>query len=233
MKNYTKKTNIGKEYELERKILIEESIIPQGVCDERVLNALQAVPRHYFVPPKYKRDAYLDITIPTNSGQVVSQPSIIGIMVQALGLIGSERILEIGTGTGYLTAILSLLAKEIYTIELLPQLSKLAERNLKKLGYTNIHLITGNGLRGLPSKAPFDCIISDAAIPNIPTRWINQLKKKGRIVAPIGKDIWHQKLIVGTKQNNTLCLQKLQSVQITPVLETKPLKLTNGVSIQQ
>lgn len=230
MKKLTRKRTSLTKYELERNILVEEYIKPLGVQDERVLEALTTVPRHYFVPVKYKKDAYLDITIPTRAGQVVSQPSLVGIMAQALHLTGIERVLEIGTGTGYLTAVLSLLAKEVFTIEILPTLAKKAQKTLEKLGYTNVHVSTGNGLPGLPSKAPFDCIIVDGAVPHVPKTWIAQLKESGRIVVPIGKDIWHQTLMAGAKQNGKLHLRKLRSVQITPILETRRLKLEDGIT---
>ncbi len=212
-----------------RKILVEEYIKPLGVVDKRVLNALETVPRHLFVPSKYKDEAYLDITLPTRAGQVVSQPSLVGFMLQALKLKGTEKVLEIGTGTGYMSALLSHLAKEVYTIEILPSLAKKAKNTLSKLGYTNVHVITGNGIPGLPQHAPFDAIVVDAAVPHIFPAWIEQLKEGGRIVVPIGKNIWEQKLMSGVKRNGRIYLHKLKSVQITPIIETRKLKIVNGV----
>jgi protein-L-isoaspartate(D-aspartate) O-methyltransferase len=227
-----KKKTIRKRPKLDeqlRKILVEEYIKPLGVVDKRVLRALEAVPRHLFVPSKYKDEAYLDITLPTRAGQVVSQPSLVGLMVQALKLKGTEKVLEIGTGTGYMSAVLSHLAKEVYTIEIIPALAKKATNTLTKLGYTNVHVITGNGLYGLAQFAPFDAIVVDAAVPHIPQTWIQQLKEEGRIVVPLGKNIWDQKLMSGVKRNGRIYLHKLKSVQITPIIETRKLKSVNGV----
>lgn len=201
------------------KILVEEYIKPLGVTDSRVIDALEHVPRHLFVASKYKDEAYLDISLPTRAGQVVSQPSLVGIMVQALQLSGAEKVLEIGTGTGYMSAVLSHLAKEIYTIELLPSLAGKAKRVFEKLGYKNIHVVVGDGLPGLPQYAPFDAIVLDAAVPTIPDSWIDQLNNGGKIVAPIGKDYWHQHLMLGIKKDGKLTLRKLQSVQLTPLVE--------------
>lgn len=211
------------------KILAEEHVKPWGVTDKRILDALENVPRHEFVSSKYKDVAYLDVSISTRASQVVSQPPLIGIMVQALKLSGNEKVLEIGTGTGYTSAVLSLLAKEVYTIELLPSLAEKTKKVFEKLGYKNIHIVVSDGLPGLPQYAPFDVIVVDVALPYIPDSWVNQLNNGGKIVASIGKDFWHQQLVVGVKRDGKLTVRNLQYARLIPLIE-KPKKIFQEVA---
>lgn len=206
-------------YDILRDILVQEVIRPAGVHDKRVLQALRIVPRHLFVSAKYRNEAYIDVSLPTRAGQVVSQPSLVGLMVQALKLKGEEKVLEIGTGTGYMTAVLAFLAKKVVTIEMLPSLAKRARKTLNQLGINNVQVLIGNGMPGFAKEAPFDAIIVDAAIPHIPQAWTEQLKEGGRIVLPLGKDIFHQRLMSGVKRQGKIRLHKIKSVQITPLIE--------------
>jgi protein-L-isoaspartate(D-aspartate) O-methyltransferase len=157
-----------------------------GVTDARVLAAMDAVPRGLFVPAESKEEAYLDEPVPISHGQVTTQPSLVARMVEALELHGREKVLEIGTGYGYQTALLALLAHEVWSIELWTDLSDAAQAALGRRGIGNVNLIVGDGTRGLPEQAPFDAIIVAAAFPEVPGPLAEQLTPGGRLVQPIG-----------------------------------------------
>ncbi len=171
-----------------RQALVEESILPSGVTDQRVLKAFLTVPRHEFVFPEYTDQAYADGPLPIGEGQVITQPSLAARMTQALHLQGNERVLEVGTGCGYQAAILSLLAKAMYTIERLPALATSAQSVLRRLGYTNVSVFLGDGTKGLPAYAPFDAILVTAGGKRIPQPLLEQIKEGGYVVIPIGED---------------------------------------------
>ncbi len=201
-----------------RQVLVEKHIIPEGITDKRVLKAFLSVPRHEFVLPEYRDQAYYDGPLPIGEGQVITQPSLAARMTQALHLQGNEKVLEIGTGCGYQAAILSLLAKEIYTMERRQSLAERAKSVLHRLGYKNISVFTGDGTKGLPEYAPFDASIVTAGGPRIPQPLIEQLKEGGYFVMPIGEDITSHTLQAGRKMKGKLQLQNLGPVHFVPLI---------------
>jgi len=173
--------------DLLRRRMVEEQIRARGVCDERVLSVLEEVPRHLFVPPGLQGRAYDDDPLPIGEGQTISQPFIVAEMTQALRLSGSEKVLEIGTGSGYQTAILAKLCREVVTVERLASLSGAARKRLLALGISNVEYVVGDGSLGCPEKAPYDRILSAAASPDVPVPWMEQLAEGGIVVLPMGE----------------------------------------------
>lgn len=173
-------------YASEREQMVETQIVRRGVRDVRVLEAMREVPRHLFVAPEYRYLAYSDGPLPIGHGQTISQPYIVALMSELLQLKGDEKVLEVGTGSGYQAAVLSYLAREVHTIERYANLARYAAVILKELGLDNVHVHTGDGSKGLPEHAPFDAIIVTAAAPNIPRPLLDQLKDGGRLVIPVG-----------------------------------------------
>ena len=174
-----------KELAQARKALVAE-LRALGIRDERVLSAMARVPRHLFVPPKLLPYAYDDRPLPIGAGQTISQPYIVALSTQALELSPTDRVLEIGTGSGYQTAILAELAGGVYTIERIPELSQLARERLLSLGNENVRFRVGDGTKGWPEAAPFDAILVTAAAPTAPKSLLDQLAEDGRMVIPIG-----------------------------------------------
>ncbi len=185
------------EYAELRRRMVEEQIEARGVKDELVLNAMLKVPRHEFVPPALRDNAYDDTPLPIGYGQTISQPYIVALMTECLGLKGGEKVLEIGTGSGYQAAVLAEIAGEVYTIEIVEPLAKEAAERLERLGYENVHVRHGDGYYGWPEKAPFDGIIVTAAPDEVPKPLLDQLKPGGKLVIPVGE--WSQDLIVVSK----------------------------------
>ncbi len=173
-------------FEAERAAMVERQLHARGITEPAVLAAFRSVPRHEFVPADFARQAYADHPIPIGEEQTISQPYIVALMVSQLGLQGHERVLEIGTGSGYQTAILSQLALEVYSVERLSGLLRQAEDRLGRLGYTNIHLSPGNGTLGWIEHAPYEAIIVSAAAPDVPPALLDQLADGGRMVLPVG-----------------------------------------------
>ena len=174
------------EYEARRATMVEEQLSKRGINDPRVLEAMRKVPRHRFVPESARDEAYGDYPLPIGHGQTISQPYIVGFMTQALRVDSSHRVLEIGTGSGYQAAILAELARDVYTIEIIPALAKSAETLLADLGYRNVHVREGNGYLGWPEHAPFDRIIVTAAPDEVPPALLAQLKIGGLMAIPVG-----------------------------------------------
>jgi len=173
-------------YEQQRHLMVEYQLRARGIKDKRVLSAMETVQRHLFVDEDLQDRAYDDCALPIGEGQTISQPYMVAVMTELLELKGDEKVLEIGTGSGYQAALLSLLAAEVFTIERIEKLALRAQEKFKKLNYTNIHVVIGNGTLGLPEKAPFDAIIVTAATPKIPETYIQQLEINGRLVIPVG-----------------------------------------------
>jgi len=176
--------------------MIENQIKARGVKDPRVLSALLKVERHRFVPEEYASSAYSDQPLPIGEGQTISQPYIVALMTELLELKGDEKVLEIGTGSGYQAAVLAELAKEVYTIEIVEPLASSAKKRLLDLGYQNIKVKAGDGYLGWPEAAPFDAIIITCAPDHIPEPLIQQLKEGGRMVLPVGSYSQELKKIV-------------------------------------
>ncbi|MDD5669662.1 MAG: protein-L-isoaspartate(D-aspartate) O-methyltransferase [Candidatus Omnitrophica bacterium] len=190
-----------------RKEMVETQLIPRGISDKRVLEAFLNVPRHAFVPDKEKENAYNDFPLPIGNAQTISQPYIVALMTESLGLSGTEKVLEIGTGSGYQTAILAEIVKEVYSIERIPALAEKAERLLKELGYLNIHIISTDGTLGWEEKAPFDRIIITAASSQIPEPLIKQLKDNGKLILPLGTSLSQILTLVEKKKESIETLQ--------------------------
>jgi protein-L-isoaspartate(D-aspartate) O-methyltransferase len=166
--------------------MVNEQIISRGIHDERLLDALRRVPRHWFVPEEYTNVAYSDGPLPIGHGQTISQPYIVALMTELLELQGEEIVLEVGTGSGYQAALLAILAKQVHTIERHEGLAEKAERVLSKLGLTNVVVHVGDGTLGLPKYAPFKAIMITAAAPRVPQPLFEQLDEAGCIVLPEG-----------------------------------------------
>jgi protein-L-isoaspartate(D-aspartate) O-methyltransferase len=169
-----------------REQMVTAQLRGRGINDARVLEAMGKVPRHLFVASEYQSSAYEDHPLPIGAGQTVSQPYIVAFMLQVLSLKGSETVLEIGTGSGYQTALLAELAQEVYSVERIETLAQGAEAILRCLGHSNVSLIVGDGSRGLVEYAPFDAIVVSAAAPSIPRPLLEQLRPRGRMVIPVG-----------------------------------------------
>ncbi len=195
--------------------MVREQLQARDIKDQLVLEAMLKVPRHEFVPPEYRRSAYADGALPLKMGQTISQPYIVAYMTQALKLNGTERVLEIGTGSGYQAAILAEIAAEVYTIEILPQLQDEAVGVLNRLGYRNIQFRTGDGYMGWPEKAPFDCIIVTAAPEEVPQPLIDQLKEGGRMIIPVG--VMSQDLVLIEKEKSGITRRSTMAVRFVPM----------------
>ncbi|HEX8947402.1 MAG TPA: protein-L-isoaspartate(D-aspartate) O-methyltransferase [Dissulfurispiraceae bacterium] len=181
-----------------RDSMVDTQLLPRGIKDPRVLDAMRRVPRHLFMPDAVRGSAYEDIALSIGEGQTISQPYMVAIMTELLELKGNEKVLEIGTGSGYQAAILAELAREVYSVERLASLANEAAERLASLGYDNIHIEVGDGTKGLKSAAPFDRIVVTAAAPEIPSPLADQLREGGIIVAPVGERL-SQVLIKGKK----------------------------------
>jgi protein-L-isoaspartate(D-aspartate) O-methyltransferase len=187
--------------------MIEYDLKDRGIRDKRLLEAFRRIDRKLFVPQMSQDLAYEDRALILTHGQTISQPYMVGVMTQALNLRGGERVLEIGTGSGFQTGILACLAKEVFTVERVEYLSTTAEDRLEPLGLTNIHYLLGDGSLGWPEHAPFDRILVTAACPQMPPRLVEQLAEDGIIAAPIGPPD-SQTLTIGTKKRGLLALRE-------------------------
>ncbi|PIR61828.1 MAG: protein-L-isoaspartate O-methyltransferase [Candidatus Pacebacteria bacterium CG10_big_fil_rev_8_21_14_0_10_44_11] len=186
--------------------------------DHKIIRAFAQIPRHLFVPKEYRALAYQDESLPIGFGQTISQPSLVAEMLSLLQLTGTEKVLEVGAGSGYQTALLSQLANKVYTIERIPKLAKRAYQVLSKLHITNVIVIEGDGTLGLENKAPFDAIIVAASSPHIPRPLVDQLQNQGRIVIPITDEDGGEKLKLGVKNGKTLHTLNCGAVRFVPLV---------------
>ncbi len=170
-----------------REHMVREQIEARGIHDGRVLEAMRSIPRHLFVPPEMVPYSYADSPLPIGHGQTISQPYIVAFMSEALELKPKDKVLEVGTGSGYQAAVLARLAREVYSIEIIEPLAKQAAERLSRLGFSNVHVRAGDGYRGWPEAAPFDAIIVTAAPDHVPQPLIDQLRVGGRLVLPVGR----------------------------------------------
>jgi protein-L-isoaspartate(D-aspartate) O-methyltransferase len=189
-----------------------------GPWDPKVLAALRLVPRHLFMPGTTLRRAYADQPNPIGYGQTISQPTVVAIMTDALDLKGSERVLEIGTGSGYQAAVLSVLVRDVFTIEIVRELGESARARLSELGYKNVEVRVGDGYQGWPEHAPFDRVLLTAAPPEIPKALVDQLRDGGILVAPVGEDGELQRLVRWRKVGGILQKEDLGSVRFVPMV---------------
>ena len=205
-------------YADERAAMVDRQIRRRGVNDERVLLAMATVPRHEFVPPGARAMAYADEPLGIGGGQTISQPYIVAVMSAALKLNGTERLLEIGAGSGYQAAVLALLAREVFSVEVRSDLAGSAAERLKRLGYENVHVHCGDGSLGLKEFAPFDAILAAAAAPSIPPPLLEQLSdKSGRLIAPVGGDN-HQQLVLITRYGNQYTWERRENCRFVPLV---------------
>ncbi len=202
-----------------REAMVTQQIVARGVTDENLLAALRTIPRHLFVPPSLRFKAYTDQPLPIGQGQTISQPYIVAYMTELLRVDSTHTVLEIGTGSGYQAAVLSLLVKKVYTVEIVPELGRSAAQRLADLGYSNVSVKIGNGYQGWPEVAPFDRIIVTAAPEEIPPKLVVQLKPGGRMVVPTGPQWWGQDLLIVDKQpDGTVKVTKTIPVRFVPMV---------------
>jgi protein-L-isoaspartate(D-aspartate) O-methyltransferase len=201
-----------------RKEMVDKQIVRRGVRDRDVIQAMMSVPRHQFVPEKKVSMAYDDTPLPIGYGQTISQPYIVAYMTEILNLDEESMVLEIGTGSGYQAAILSSIVKEVYTIEIIPELAESASLRLEKIGYKNVSVKSGDGYYGWPEHMPFDAIIVTAAAGHIPPPLLKQLKKGGRMVIPVGGHFMVQSLVLVEKDKvGGITTRNLMSVRFVPL----------------
>lgn len=204
-------------FEAMRKKMVEEQLKARGIKDERVLKAMEKVPRHLFVEPNLAKDAYKDHPLPIGHNQTISQPYMVALMTELLQIKGGEKVLEVGTGSGYQAAILAELAQKVFTIEKIPPLAQEAKIRLDKLGYSNIIVVVGNGTKGLEEYAPYDRIIVTAGAPSTPQPLLDQLNDLGIMVIPEGSR-YLQELIVIKKKKDKIIKEKHESCVFVPLV---------------
>jgi protein-L-isoaspartate(D-aspartate) O-methyltransferase len=208
------------DFSLQRELMLSTQLRARGIRDERVLAAMARVPRHEFVGEGFRSQAYGDHPIPIGQGQTLSQPYIVAVMLEALALDGSERVLEIGTGSGYQSALLAELVRQVFSVERLPGLARSATELLDRLGYRNITIVLGDGNQGLAEQAPFDAILVAAAAPRIPPELFAQLHEGGRMIAPVGPG-YAQNLQFVRKQNGQALVVNLEKCRFVPLISNQ------------
>ena len=189
----------------------------RDITDPRVLEVMGNIPRHLFVDENLQHVAYNDNPLPIGEGQTISQPYVVALMTQSLGLKGNETLLEIGTGSGYQAAVLAELVEEVYTIEIKPTLAKKAEERLDSMGYKNINVKNADGYLGWEEHAPYDAIMVTAAVNHIPPSLLDQLKDGGKLILPLGSTAYYQTLTLVEKQGNELYVTHITSVMFVPL----------------
>jgi len=204
----------SQDFKRERRSLVD-LLKAEGITNSDVLKAMLKVPRHEFVPPSHRHYSYQNRPLPIGHDQTISQPFIVGYMTQAASIAPGEKVLEIGTGSGYQAAVLAELAGKVYTIEIIPELAEGAKLVLNKLGYKNVHVKTGNGYEGWPEHAPFDAIVVTAAPDKIPQALVDQLAVKGKMVIPVGTTF--QEMVIITRDNSGVVEQRTIPVRFVPM----------------
>jgi len=206
------------EFAKERRMMTDSQIRARGVRDPLVLAAITKVPRHLFIPEGLRGCAHADEPLPIGQGQTISQPYIVAYMTEALGLQGGERVLEVGTGSGYQTAVLAEIVREVWTVEIVESLALQARSILDSLGYANIHYRVGDGSGGWPGSAPFDAVIVTAAAARMPESLEGQLGPGGRMIVPVGTDL--QELFIVRREKKGLTRERLLAVRFVPLVKT-------------
>lgn len=208
----------AREYADLRRRMVAEQLRDHGISDPRVLAAMGKVPRDEFVPPELRDAAYEDGPLPIGYGQTISQPFTVAFMCQALQLTGTETVLEIGAGSGYSAAVLSLLATSVFSVERVAGLAEEARKRLARLGYANVEVMTADGTLGLPAKAPFDAIVVTAGAETLPDAYVRQVRVGGRIVIPIGEYRYNQTMYRFTRLEEELRIENLGSFAFVPLV---------------
>jgi protein-L-isoaspartate(D-aspartate) O-methyltransferase len=204
--------------QLQREQMVRTQLAERGIRDLRALDAMRNVPRHEFVPEPFRQDAYEDHPLPIGEEQTISQPYIVAAMLEYLALQATDRVLEVGTGSGYVTALLSLLSAEVYSVERHAQLAASAESTLHRLEYRNVKIRVGDGAQGWAEYAPFDAILVSAATPEIPPALFAQLREGGRMVVPVGPP-WSQELQLISKVGGQPAVKILEGCRFVPLVE--------------
>ena len=207
----------GLNHESRRLDMVENQIRARGVSDPLVLAAMRKVPRHLFVPEDWSNSAYDDRPLPIGHGQTISQPYMVAVMTEAMNLEGNEKVLEIGTGSGYQSTILAEIAGHVVTVERKMELQQDAARLLRELGYVNVEAVTGDGSKGYPSRAPYDAIVVTAGAPQVPDVLVDQLVVGGRLVIPVG-NTFHQTLTRVTKTESGAETESLDGCVFVPLI---------------
>jgi len=208
------------DFDAARKRMMERQIVARGITNERVLKVMGTVPRHELVPASHRHHSYVDEPVPIGYGQTISQPYVVAFMTEHLDPKLTDRVLEIGTGSGYQAAVLAGLVKEVYTIEIVKQLAERAKADLKRLGYTNIHVRAGDGYKGWSEAAPFDAVIVTCAPDAVPQPLVDQLKEGGRMVIPVGSG-FTQELYLLEKKDGKVHKRAVLPVRFVPMTRGK------------
>ncbi len=209
-----------------REAMVRNQLVAGGITNPDVLRAMSDVHRHEFVPAGVRPFAYVNGPLPIGHGQTISQPFIVAYMTQALELTNQDRVLEVGTGSGYQAAVLGKLCKEVYTIEIVEELAESSQQLLAKLGFENVHVKAGDGYLGWPEKAPFDAIIVTCAPDHVPEPLVNQLKEGGRLIIPVGEEGSIQQLVLLRKREDKIVRENRLDVRFVPMTG----KATNGLT---
>jgi protein-L-isoaspartate(D-aspartate) O-methyltransferase len=212
-----KKKSSADYYQELRDAMVEQQLKSRGISDTNVLEAMRRVPRHLFVPEPQRPRAYDDMPLPVGQGQTISQPYMVAWMTELLGLKGDEVVLEIGTGTGYQSAVLGMLAKQVYTMERIPSLAEAARKRLSEFGFKNIEVVLGDGTEGLPGYAPYEGIMVTAGAPKVPQVLVEQLADGGRLVIPVGTTSM-QMLTVVEKRGDEIVAREQGSCVFVPLV---------------
>jgi protein-L-isoaspartate(D-aspartate) O-methyltransferase len=208
----------------QRETMVREQILDRGITDPATLEAMRTVPRHDFLPLRLRSEAYMDYPLPIGHGQTISQPYIVAFMTEAIRPQPGEKILEIGSGSGYQAAVLAEMGADVYTIEIVEPLAEMSGQTLQRLGYKNAHVLHGDGYRGWPEHAPFDAIIVTCAPDKIPAPLVEQLRDGGRMIIPVGSGM-NQELVLLRKTGD-----KIEQKSVLPV---RFVPMTGGAQSQQ
>lgn len=205
-------------YAKRRQKMVEEQLLSRDITDSKVIETMRKVERHLFVSPAYRNEAYEDYPLPIDEGQTISQPYIVALMTQCLSLKGGEKVLEIGTGSGYQAAVLADIVSEVFTIEIRENLAKKASQTLESLGYKNVKVKWADGYFGWEEYAPFDGIIVTCAANHVPPPLFQQLKEGGRLVIPLGSTLYFQTLTLITKKEGKPRVRHILDVRFVPMM---------------
>ena len=200
-----------------RRQMVERDLMGRNITDERVLNVMGVIPRHLFVENRLREEAYGDFALPIEEGQTISQPYVVALMTESLKLKETDKVLEVGTGSGYQAAVLGKLVDQVYTIEIREGLAREGEQLLTDLGFSNVHVKCGDGYFGWEEHAPYDAIIVTCAVNHVPPHLIDQLKEGGRLIIPLGSLFYYQTLTLFEKKNDSLDSKYITSVIFVPM----------------
>jgi len=207
------------DFTTERQVMVERHLKRRGITEPRILNAFLEVPREAFISDEYAHLAYGDHPLPIEAGQTISQPYIVALMIEAAQIKPDDKVLEVGSGSGYAAAILSRVAAQVIGVERQHDLADLARERLRRLGYDNVTIVEGDGTKGCSEHAPFDAILAAASGSHVPSPWVDQLTDGGRIVMPVGEPGWVQELVKVTKgSDGKLVEENLGGVRFVPLI---------------